>query len=356
MGDCGNPSNPGPIEGAHTDLWSQLEIDPEKETDRVASSIQQQVHGVLRRRGVVLGLSGGVDSSVVAALAVRALGPNRVLGLLMPERESSQDSLELGREIADRFGIETIVEDVTATLDAAGCYSRRDAAISRVLPGFNPGDRCKLVRPGLLDPADARLFAVVVEGSDGSSRRARLPPAEYRVVVASTCLKQRVRKMMEYHHADRLEYAVAGTANRLEYALGFFVKGGDGLADVKPIAHLYKSQVYELADHLGIPSKITSKPPTTDTYPLEASQEEFYFGLPHRLLDICLHARNHGIPVDVLAQNTGLTVEQIRSVHGDLRGKLRVAERLHRPPMVVDPIAEISFDLPRHSDSGIEAT
>ncbi|MFW5878492.1 MAG: NAD(+) synthase, partial [Myxococcota bacterium] len=255
-----------------SDPWSDLEIDAEKEADRIASMLHRQVHGVLRRRGVVLGLSGGVDSSVVAALAVRALGPGRVLGLLMPERESSSDSTELGRAVAERFGIDVVLEDVSDTLAAAGCYDRRDNAISRVLPGFKPGDKCKLVRPGLLDPADTRLFAVVVEGIDGSTRRARLPPAEYRAVVAATCLKQRVRKMMEYHHADRLDYAVAGTPNRLEYALGFFVRGGDGLADVKPIAHLYKSQVYRLAEHLGVPPEVTSKPPTTDTYPLETSQ------------------------------------------------------------------------------------
>ncbi len=343
MGDGKISSGVGRAATDQPNLWAQLEIDPEAEAKRIASTIQQHVHGVLRRRGVVLGLSGGVDSSLVAALAVQALGPNRVLGLLMPERESSACSLRLGRTVAERFGIEVVLEDVTKTLEAAGCYERRDTAIARVLPGFRPGDKCKLVRPGLLEPADARLFAIVVEGQDGASKRARLPPAEYRAVVASTCLKQRVRKMMEYHHADRLDYAVAGTPNRLEYALGFFVKGGDGLADVKPIAHLYKSQVYQLAEHLGVPCEITSKPPTTDTYPLESSQEEFYFGLPHRLLDLCLHARNHGICADLVAEHTGLSTEQVHTVQGDLRGKLRVAERLHRPPMVVDPIAEIVF-------------
>ncbi len=319
---------------------AELEIDPVREVDRIASSARSHVHGILKRRGVVVGLSGGVDSSVVAALMVRALGPKRVLGVLMPERESSPDSIDLANLLARGLGIETLVEDVTPMLEAAGCYSRRDAAIASVIPAYRPGDRCKLVRPGLLDPADARLFAVVVEDGEGGSKKVRLPPDEYRAVVAATCFKQRVRKMVEYHHADKLDFAVAGTPNRLEYALGFFVRGGDGLADIKPIAHLYKGQVYRLADELGVPKEISSRTPTTDTYPMEASQEEFYFGLPYKVLDQCLFARLQGLSPEDLAGRLGLSPEQVASIYSDLTGKMTVAERLHRPPLLVEPISK----------------
>jgi NAD+ synthase len=147
--------------------------------------------------------------------------------------------------------------------------------------------------------------------------------------------------MMEYFHADRLNYAVAGTPNRLEYDQGFFVKLGDGAADFKPIAHLYKTQVYALAAHLGVPDEIRSRPPTTDTYSLAQTQEEFYFALPYDRMDLCLYALNHGVPAAEVAPVVGLTPPQVERVFKDIQSKRRTTSYLHQRPLLVEEVREV---------------
>lgn len=312
-----------------------LRLDAAHETDRIAAAIREQVQRTLKRRGVVLGLSGGIDSSVCAALCVRALGPERVLGLLMPETDSAQESTELGAMLGAHLGIRTALENIAPILEASGCYSRRDAAIRGVIPAYGPGYKSKLVLPGTLD-GRYKLFSIVVESPDGAQTRVRLTADAYLSIVAATNFKQRVRKMMEYHYADRCRYAVVGTPNRLEYDQGFFVKNGDGAADLKPIAHLYKTQVYLLAEFLAIPEAIRQRPPTTDTFSLPQSQEEFYFSVSHETLDLCLYGLNNEFaPIDV-ASKTGLTPEQVRLVYDDIEAKRRAASYLHAAPVLID--------------------
>jgi len=230
-------------------------------------------------------------------------------------------------------------EDISPILVATGCYARRDAAIRSVIPRYAEGWKCKLVLPSVLDTDRYRIFSVVVRSPDGEQLAARLSPAAYLEVVAATSFKQRTRKMLEYFHADRLVYAVAGTPNRLEYDQGFFVKNGDGAADVKPIAHLYKTQVYELAAALGVPDEIRTRPPTTDTYSLPQSQEEFYFSLPYDMMDACLYARDHGVSAAEAAVAIGRTAAQIERVYRDIDAKRAAARYLHAGPLTLAPPA-----------------
>lgn len=303
------------------------------ETERIAAVLRAQVRGELHRRGAVVGISGGIDSSVVAALCVRAFGPARVLGLFMNEAESSLDTIRLGRAVAARLGIPTVDEPLSPLLEAAGCYARRDAAIRRLIPEYGSGWRCKIVLPSVALADRLRVFSLVVRSPDGKERSVRMPPDVYLQVVAATSFKQRLRKMLEYYHADRNGYAVAGTPNRLEYDQGFFVKNGDGAADVKPIAHLYKTQVYQLAELLEIPEEIRRRPPTTDTYSLPQSQEEFYFSLPYDRMDVCLYARDHGVSAADAAAAIGLSPEQVERVYRDIDAKRAAARYLHAPPL-----------------------
>ncbi len=316
---------------------AELHLDPAAETARIAETVRSQVAARLRRKGVVLGLSGGIDSSVTAALCVRALGPRRVFGLFMPERDGSRESLALGCLLAESLGIETVLEDIAPVLEAVGCYQARDAALTRLFPEFVPGCKWKIVLPSLFDGAGYRVFSAVLQLPDGSLLRRRMPLDIYQEVVAATNYKQRVRKMVEYYHADRLHYAVAGTPNLLESDQGFFVKNGDGAADLKPIAHLYKTQVYQLAEYLDLPEAIRRRPPTTDTYSLEQTQEEFFFSLPYDRMDACLYGRNHGVPAAEVAAAVGLTPEQVERVYADIDAKRRAAGYLHAPPLCVPP-------------------
>ena len=311
-----------------------LVIDADAQIERIAQSLRAQVLGEFRRRGAVLGLSGGIDSSVVAALCVRAFGKEKVLGLFMPERHSSDDALTLGRLLADSLGIEAIVEDIAPALEGLGCYRRQDEAIRSIVPQYGGDWKCKLVLPSILETDRLNVTRLTVQSPQGEVSTVRLTPAAYLQIVAATNYKQRVRKMTEYYHADRLNYAVAGTPNRLEYDQGFFVKQGDGAADVKPIAHLYKTQVYQLAAQLGIPEEIRRRPPTTDTFSMPQTQEEFYFALPYDRMDLCLYALNQGIPAAEVAPLVELTPEQVERVFKDIEAKRRATRYLHTPPLL----------------------
>jgi NAD+ synthase len=318
-----------------------LELDPAAETERIANAVRGQVLGVLRRRGAIVGVSGGVDSAVVAALCARALGAPKITALLMPEHDSAEESLRLGRKVAETLGVASIVEDIGPTLEGAGCYRRQQEAIQQVVPEYGRGWKCKLVLPSLLESERLNVSRLIIRDPSGKDRTVRLTSQAYLSLVAATNFKQRVRKMMEYHHADRLHYAVAGTPNRLEYDQGFFVKQGDGAADFKPIAHLYKTQVYQLARFLGVPEEITSRPPTTDTYSLPQTQEEFYFALPYERMDLCLYAHNHNVPAAEAARAVGLTVNQVERVFKDIDAKRRATRYLHAMPLLIEPVREI---------------
>jgi NAD+ synthase len=317
-----------------------LRIDPAGVAADIAAWLRLQVLGTLNRRGVVVGISGGVDSAVVAALAARAVGPERVLGLLMPERDSSPDSLRLGQEVAGRFGLPFVEENIEEILGAAGCYARQAEAVRRVFPDYEDGGRFKLTFPQSGSGSGLNVPVLTIERQGGHLASARMPLEAYLCLLAATNFKQRTRAMVAYYHADRLRYAVAGTPNRLEYDQGFFVKGGDGLADVKPIAHLYKTQVYQLADHLGIPAAIVNRTPTTDTYPLPQTQEEFYFGLPYRQMDLCLYGYDRGLAPGEVAAATGLTADEIERVFADIARKRRASGYLHAHPILMEPVPE----------------
>jgi NAD+ synthase len=319
-----------------------LKLDAARSVQQITNTLRDGVLKDLKRRGAVVGLSGGIDSSLVAALCARALGGERVLALFMPERDSASESLELGRLVAERFGINTIIEDITGILEATGCYRRRDEMVRSVIPEYGIGYKFKIVLPDL-DQNAYRIFSAVAQSPEGREIKARLTPEAYRGVVAATNFKQRVRKMMEYYHADRLNYAVMGTPNRLEYDQGFFVKNGDGAADIKPIAHLYKTQVYQLAEYLGVPEEVLRRPPTTDTYSMTQSQEEFYFSLPYDKMDICLYGKNHGVSPQEVSRVTGLSAVQVEYVYNDITAKRKATRYMHLNPLLIEEIKEILY-------------
>lgn len=319
-----------------------LKLDCATETEKITRSIREVLSKRFKKRGIVVAMSGGIDSSVVGALCVRALGKERVLGLLMPERDSSEDTLRLSRLITEHLEIPTVCEDITGVLEAVGCYKRRDEAIQSVVPEYGPSYKCKIVLPGVLDDERYRIFSVVVQSPEGEQTKVRLTPAAYLGIVAATNFKQRTRKMLEYYHADRLNYVVAGTPNRQEYDQGFFVKLGDGAADIKPIAHLYKTQVYQMAEFLGVPEEICRRHPTTDTYSMQQSQEEFYFSIPYDKMDFCLYGKNQGVSPGDVAAAAEMSAEQVERVYRDIDAKRNATRYLHTPPLLVDKVEEIS--------------
>ncbi len=320
---------------ALTPTFAPLVLDPAAEVERITGWMRERLRLDLRKRGLVLGLSGGIDSSLCAALAVRALGAKNVFALFMPENDSDPESLRLGRSVAETFGIDSILEDIGPSLAAMGCYESRDAFIREAVPEYRDGWASKIAFDNPMTTGGYNISSLVVRSPVGEMRKVRLSAGAYLGIVAATNMKQRTRKQLEYYHADRLNFAVLGTPNRLEYDQGFFVKNGDGAADIKPIAHLYKSQVYQLAAHLGVPAEILSRPPTTDTYSLPQTQEEFYFALPYDKMDICLYGLEHALPPATIAAATGLKESDVELVWADIAAKRKVARYLHAAPLVM---------------------
>lgn len=323
--------------------WDVLNIDLEAEATRIATKLRETVAGVLRKRGLVVAISGGIDSSTCVALAVRAVGAERVFALILPEQDSSDDSAARAIELANHLGIRYEKQDIAPALEGIGCYRWRDEAIRRAIPDYGDGWRMKIVISG---GTEGRFnhFKIVAVSPRGEQREERLNLQDYLQIVAATNFKQRLRKTLEYFHADRLNYAVVGTPNRLEYDQGFFVKNGDGSADVKPIAHLYKSQVYALAAHLGLPPRICGAVPTTDTYSLPQGQDEFYFALPYREMDLALWAKNHAVPAAELGRVLGIDADKAQYIYNDIDAKRRTTDYLHRAPVLMEKVAEITVN------------
>jgi NAD+ synthase len=312
-----------------------LKIDPGATTDQLVARLRHDIYHTLRRRGAVVGISGGIDSSVVLALCVRACGPQRVIGLIMPDRDSSPESTPLAQALARHYGVESIVENITDALTGLGCYRRRDEAIARVFPEYNPATyKAKIVLPQNVLESDAlNVFYLTIISPDGQVKGKRIPPREYLQIVAASNFKQRTRMAVLYYHAELRNYAVIGTSNKNEHDQGFFVKYGDGAADVQPIAHLYKTQVYQLARYLDVPQEIQSRPPTTDTYSAECTQEEFFFRLPFDLMDLLWYAQENNEPVADVARAMSLSEEQAQRAFSDFERKRRTTEYLRMAPI-----------------------
>ncbi|NLW96672.1 NAD(+) synthase [Luteimonas wenzhouensis] len=320
--------------------WSVLDMDHGREAERICAGLREAVATRLRRRGVVVAISGGIDSSVCAALAVRAFGPAKVHLLILPERDSDPDSAARANLLASHLGVEPETFDIAPALEAIGAYAARDAAVRTVLPEYDDRWKMKLAISGGSEGAINR-FRLVARSPDGAMHERELRLHEYLTIVAATSYKQRLRKTIEYFHADRLHYAVVGTPNRLEYDQGFFVKNGDGSADVKPIAHLYKTQVYAMARHLGLPDRVCEAQPTTDTYSLEQGQDEFYFALPYRSMDLALWALEHGVEAGELAKALDITPVQAAAVYEDIARKRRTTRPLHLRPLLLGTVPSV---------------
>jgi NAD+ synthase len=321
---------------------ASLQLDAAQSVESISKSIRQIIATNLKRRGAVVGLSGGIDSTVTLGLCVNSLGPERVFAVLMPEAGVDEESGSLGELAARHFGVDYTTENITPALHALGYYRRYAEAVRRVIPSYGLDWKSKIVTSETLSSSGYTYFYLVAQEPGGQTHKERLPIKAYLEILAATNFKQRTRKMIEYHHADRLHYAVVGTPNRLEYELGFFVKQGDGSADIKPIAHLYKSQVYQLANYLGVPAAIQARLPTTGTFSMEQGQDEFFFSLPYGKMDLCLYARNNGIPAETVAPSVGLTADQVKRVFADIDTKRATTLYLHLPPILVEDVPGVS--------------
>ncbi len=303
--------------------------------NKIVEKLRNDVLKVLGRKGAIVGISGGIDSTVTFALAVKAFGPKNVIGIMLPEKDSSPDSQEFAQKLADKFGVETLVEDITATLDGFGCYKRRDEAMARVFPEYDPKEyKSKIgIKQNVLKQNMPSLFSLTIIDKDGKEKSKVLPIKEYLQIVAASNFKQRSRMSMLYYHAEANHYAVIGTPNKHEVEQGFFVKYGDGGADVMPIGDLYKNQVYELARYLEVPQEIINRTPTTDTYSAEQTQEEFFYQLPFDLLDLIWFGWENGYEPAEVGAALEIDEKEVTHVYKTFERKKKTTDYLRRSPI-----------------------
>lgn len=306
-----------------------------QEVEQISNRLKEEVHGRLKRNGAVVGISGGIDSSVTLALASRALGSENVIGIMLPEKDSNNESKEFALKLAQKFNVKTIEENITASLEGFGCYKRRDEAVVSIFPEYNPIDyKMKIgVNKRGLDQNLPPVFSITIIDKNGVEKSKLLPSREYLQIVAASNFKQRSRMSMLYYHAERMHYAMIGTPNKHEVEQGFFVKYGDGGADIMPIAHLYKSQVYQIAEFLGVPQEIINRTPTTDTYTAEQTQEEFFFQMPHKEMDILWYAFENNIDPMEVSIVMEKTEDEINSIFRNFRRKQKTTEYLRMTPI-----------------------
>jgi len=307
----------------------------EEVVENITSQLKQDIGKRFRRRGAVIGISGGIDSSVTLALAVKALGSKNVTGVLLPESDSSPESKDFALILAEKFGIETIEENISGALEGFGCYTRRDDAVKRVIPEYNPEeDKMKIVIPeDIIKRNLPPVHYVTVIFKDGSEKSVRLPMSEYLQIVAASNFKQRSRMTMLYYHAERLYYCVVGTPNKHEVQQGFFVKYGDSGADMMPISNLYKTQVYQLAEYLGVPKIIIDRTPTSDTYPAEQTQEEFFFQMSFEEMDLYWYGWENGYTPEEVAPVMNVSADEVKQIFKNFERKKHTTEFLRTPAL-----------------------
>lgn len=308
-----------------------IKIDAAAETDRIVNKIKEVVAYKFRRKGIVIGVSGGVDSSVVLSLCVKALGPERVFALMLPEVDSSPDSLTLAKSLTSALGVQYEVEEISDALDGFGCYERRDEAVKKIFPEYNNTYKMKIGIPkteGMLN-----VFNLTILSPDGIQKTQRLPLNEYLQIVAASNFKQRSRMCMLYYYSELKNYCVVGTANKNEHEQGFLVKYGDGAADLKPIVHLFKTQVYQLAEYLNVPEEIRKRKPTSDTYSAEQTQEEFFFRIPFDIMDRVWFGWENGFSSLEIAEALHLSEDNVNNIISDIKRKIQTTEYLRMEPL-----------------------
>ncbi len=317
----------------HKDI---LKLDSKSEVERICEFIQQELRN-MKRDGIVVGLSGGIDSALCGALCVKALGKDKVFGLILPEKESNPVSAEYAAKHAQKLGIETETVDITPTLEAFGTYRKRDDVIRGIFPEYDSESRSKMTLPAdLLSKDSFNFFTLKIDDGKGNVKSARLNKKMLNGMVAATDTKQRTRMMHLYYYAEMKNYIVCGTTNKTEVLEGFFVKYGDGGVDIEPLSHLYKAQVYQLSEHLGVIREIIERAPSPDTWSFEVSDEEFYFRIPYDKLDLLLYAWQNKIPTEQVCKSMNLSEEQVNRAIRDFNAKYNATRHLRQLPPTLE--------------------
>lgn len=317
----------------------ELAIDAPAEIARIVTALAQHLVEPLDRRGCVVVLSPSVESALCAALAVRAVGQEHVLGLSLPDRENRPGDDALARRTAEHLGIELVVEDITPVLEAVGCYSRRNAAIRLLIPRFTEAWRWQLLARQEPTGSEREAFhQIVAESPEGERLVLRVPPPEHHAIAAATAFRYRVRAMLAYYYADLRQSAVIGSLNRRQFEQGEFVKGGDGLSDIEPLAHLYSTQIAQLAAAMHIDASAIPRAVADVAAEFDA-EGELRAAMAEDTFEMVLNAFNRGVHHSVTAARVGYSAAQVARLYRDISRRRRATRYLHIPTLLTSEVA-----------------
>jgi len=307
------------------------------ETD-LQNFIKDQVFDKFKRKGTVVGISGGIDSALTCALCTKAIGKDNVLGVLMPEKDSSPESAIYARNLCEKLGVRFVTIDITNILDSFNVYNTREQIIKKYFPSFTNQDKYRIVVPNrLASNSSISLPHLEILDEKNQTHKIRLSLHDYLDLTAATNIKHRTRMAMLYYYAEKSHFVVAGTTNKSELVQGYYVKYGDGGVDIEPLAEIYKTQVYQISGRLGIPDEIINRKPSPDTWNFEVSDEDFFFGLPYRTLDLIWYASENNISPEIISAELGLTLEQLERIMDDQKKKWKSSQHMREMPPRIKP-------------------
>ena len=294
--------------------YSFLQIkEIEKTVASIENFVKEEILEKFQRKGAVIGISGGIDSAVMASICTRSVNPKQVLGLIMPEKESDPSSQILAEKIANQLGIETKIIDITSILESFGVYENKEKIIKEKFSNFNNNCMYSVRVPSKFGNSIGIPFLEILDDKN-KKHQIKISASEFLTLTASSSIKHRVRMTLLYYYAEKNNFCVVGTTNKSEFLQGYFVKYGDGGTDIEPLSNLYKSQIYQIGEFLNIPREIHEKDASPDIWSLKTSDEEFFYSVPYHIVDLILYARENNMTESEIEKISDLSLEQIKKL------------------------------------------
>jgi len=284
----------------------------EKSVNDVSTFLHDEIFEKFHKRGAIIGLSGGIDSAVTMELCAKALGPEKILGLTMFEKESNEHSKSLISRISKNYDVKIENIDITTILDSYGVYSNREEIVKNIFPNFNSDCKYRVVVPPNFNSIGMPYLEVLDD--ENKQHKLKITSSDFLSLTAATSIKHRVRMSLLYYHAEKNNLSVVGTTNKSEFLQGYFVKYGDGGSDIEPLVNFYKSQVYQIGDFLNIDNDIMINAASPDVWSYSTTDEEFFYTVPYNIVDLILYSRLNNLSVSEIQQLSNLSEEKIQSL------------------------------------------
>ena len=281
--------------------------------NEIIEFIKNEVFEIYQKKGVVIGLSGGIDSAITAALCTKSIGSEKILGLILPEKESDVNSKNLALQIAEKYNIDTETIDITNILESFGVYENKEKIVKEKFPNYNEKCKYRVVVPSKSENNIGMPFLEILD-DENIVHKLKISSFDFLNLTAATSIKHRVRMTMLYNYAEKNNFTVVGTTNKTEYLQGYFVKYGDGGSDIEPLVHLYKTQIYQIANFLKLPEEIINQDASPDVWSFKTSDEEFFYAVPYNIVDLILYGREKNLSINEIAKFLNLESEKIEKL------------------------------------------